>query len=735
MLAAAVLAVVLLIPHVPLLRGEAGPIWDAFDFFAPYHMLTGDLAREGRWLLWNPYVKGGSPDHLEPQTGAFSPLLLLFAVAGGGSRHTFELYWLVVWFAGPAGLLVLARHLGAPVWGGLAAALGVAFSFYTGNAEHTSMLNSLSALPWMLWRLDVALRDRTIRPAAEAGAIWGLAGLAGNPPFLLVNFCFAALWAAGRLLPDALRAPSHLLPDLVRAAASLAIAGAIGVIVMLPTYVGFFVDGPGYTHRTGVLSREVAVDSDALHPRSLVTLASPSLARSDIYEYTDISMRSLYMGCLIPVLALMALTIRGERLALRWWLFALALVFLMISLGRVFPLRGWLYDWFPPTRYFRHPALFRCYFILALALLSLFGARELQPMLQRHAKHGWRRFAILGTCVGAAALAVYMTALRVLPVGPEAAAHAHTWGLWLSLSVIAAIGYGLNAPSRARLAPMALVAVAIVDAVSTGRIASMFMYNQGGFALPGYTVGNWGSVDLLHRADTNLTPMGLERRAQNGGNLTMVMKIPALGGYGPLTGPLLDRTIADPVLSAAALGADRIWFSPTAPRVERSDSCFEAFRARAQALGTPPLVIHDDGRGRASVESTAGLPPIASCGDALAALPPARRLGRADVRVVTYQHERLTLTVRASEPGWLLVTDAWARAWTARVNDVETAVLPGNFVWRAVRVPAGEVTVDFEYRPTGIPWLIALSWGTLAVVGIGSVRAARRPAAPQPAIN
>ena len=50
--------------------------------------------------------------------------------------------------------------------------------------------------------------------------------------------------------------------------------------------------------------------------RSLITLASPSLARADIYEYTDISMRSLYMGIVIPVLALMAVMTPVEPTAI-----------------------------------------------------------------------------------------------------------------------------------------------------------------------------------------------------------------------------------------------------------------------------------------------------------------------------------------------------------------------------------------------------------------------------------
>src|SRR5882757_9353828 len=136
--AAIAVAIVPLIPHLPLLLGRVSPVWDALNGFGPYFMLIGDYARHGEFLLWNPFINAGSPDYIEPQLGAFSPIVVLMSFVSGGSRLGFDLYWLAVWILGPAGVLILARHLGAPAWGGLVAALGFGFSgLYTGQAEHT----------------------------------------------------------------------------------------------------------------------------------------------------------------------------------------------------------------------------------------------------------------------------------------------------------------------------------------------------------------------------------------------------------------------------------------------------------------------------------------------------------------------------------------------------------------------------------------------------------------------
>jgi hypothetical protein len=51
-------------------------------------------------------------------------------------------------------MILLGRHLGAPASGACAIALDFAFSgFWTGHAEHTSTLYTISWLPSIVWRL------------------------------------------------------------------------------------------------------------------------------------------------------------------------------------------------------------------------------------------------------------------------------------------------------------------------------------------------------------------------------------------------------------------------------------------------------------------------------------------------------------------------------------------------------------------------------------------------------
>jgi hypothetical protein len=142
---------VFLINNRELVSGARVQIWDAWSFYTPAFSLVADHARSGRLLLWDPWLAGGTPDFADPQVAAASPIAIMAGAIGGGNSTAFRIYWLFIWVLGPLGLLLLARHLGAPRRGAFLVALGYAFcGFYTAHAEHTTVLYSFSFVPWFM---------------------------------------------------------------------------------------------------------------------------------------------------------------------------------------------------------------------------------------------------------------------------------------------------------------------------------------------------------------------------------------------------------------------------------------------------------------------------------------------------------------------------------------------------------------------------------------------------------
>ena len=133
-------------------------------------MLIADCARHGELLTWTPLVECGCPAGFDPEIGALSPVTVGLAAALGSHEWAFRVYWLTIWSLGGLGALVLARHWNAPPWAAVATAIGYAFSaVFTGQAEYTAYLVVMAAIPWTLWRLEVAIASQRMAPVARRG--------------------------------------------------------------------------------------------------------------------------------------------------------------------------------------------------------------------------------------------------------------------------------------------------------------------------------------------------------------------------------------------------------------------------------------------------------------------------------------------------------------------------------------------------------------------------------------
>jgi uncharacterized membrane protein YfhO len=88
------------------------------------------------------------------------------------------------------------------------------------------------------------------------------------------------------------------------------------------------------------------------------------------------------------------------------------------------------------------------------------------------------------------------------------------------------------------------------------------------------------------------------------------------------------------------------------------------------------------------------------------------------------------VTIRAvlDAPGYLVLADTWYPGWRATVDGEPAELLRANYAFRAVRLEAGEHTVEMVYRPTSVLVGGALSLAATAVIVIGLVLAHKREA-------
>lgn len=695
------LTLLFLLVTTPLWTQSAHPGFDADGFFAPFFMLAARHAREGQFFLWDPWTSAGLPACAHPEIGVFSPLMLGFGVVLGPTYEAFLAYWLFFWWLGGLGMMVLARHLGAPRWGAFIAASGFFLGgFFTGHGQTTSWVHSFAGLPWIIWRLDASLRDGRWWPALEAGAIWGFFGLAGYPPIQLSNLAIAWFWA--------LAASSASWSAKVRA---IVLMTAVGAVVVSPSYVSFALNGHGYSDRTEGISRQQALDDNALDPKALFTFSSPYLAaiprvlgRFDSgWINTDIWSMSLWVGGVCCALAVAGFSLRPlerQRLAL----LIMAVAGLLLAMGRDLPFRGWLFDSVPPSRFFRHASLFANTYHFALPALAALGARDMSSLVVA-GKRG--RLAVAWVLLAAAALGAFEILIAPLEsIGRNGRiAQVHLWTVWFGLAALglAAAGVARGVVSE-RAWVVALVTLACFDVV-LGVVLGYPVFL-------GNARENWQAVHRNRRDSLDLTGnkpricsdafvLGKEDTLDIGPlntNKHALVGQPRLDGYNTLSHSTFTRWLHHAWFRTLATGPDRFWFAANPARAPDTLETRNAFAALASQTKRAPAVIEGEGVVNDDAEPVA---PIAAT-------------------VREYRPTSLILECDAPEPGWLIVTDRWAPGWGARVNGQPKDVARAEFFFRAVPIDAGRNLVEFTYVPLGhLPWLVGLSWGTLLIIAIG----------------
>jgi len=735
--AAAALGALVVAVNLPLLTGAAHPIWDADAAYAPWHMLVSDAARALRLLVWDPWSNGGSPDGFDPQFGARSPLHLLVGLVFGGSLGSFYVLWLTTWWLSGVGTLLLSRWLGFGAVGAGIAALAFSFSgFQLGHAQHTSFVFAYAAMPFVVWRLDVALCTRRLRPTAESAALFGMASLGGYPGVSVVSAMFLGLWALGRVAlarGSAPEATPDALPRVVATpgwlAGAAALWGVVAIVVAAPTTLGLAYEAHGFSDRSEAVSFERAVETNAMLPAALFSAFGPGVANlkradRDAWPGSDVSSMTFYLGAVTLWLAACALALARRR-AFPAWLWAMGLLGLGFALGTTLPLRGWLYDLVPPTRFFRHASIFRAWFELAVAIAAGIGWRELEGA-RRGPVDGARRFVPLALALALAGAATTQLGLvgRVSSPPPELRALlVHGALAWAGVVALAA-AVSLRVRRGAALGAAA-IALAALDLGATAWLQRGLRMDRREAAAE-----SWRAVEAGRRHGFDLVALDTPRVFTSdlfpaNTNKNLPQRIPTLRNYTPLLNRFQRSSVADLNEIGWAIGADRMWFVPrrAAGFVALSDANrelaaarFRSTRRRFIPLHVPddvldPLPPGEDGPRAARDRAT------------LLRMGPASRLPH---RVLVYEPERLVIEVDAPDAGYAVVTDRWARGWTARVDGEPTPLLGAGFVFRAVAVPPGTHEIEMVYAPRSHPALLVASWGTLATVLAWTVAAARR---------
>lgn len=92
--------------------------------------------------------------------------------------------------------------------------------------------------------------------------------------------------------------------------------------------------------------------------------------------------------------------------------------------------------------------------------------------------------------------------------------------------------------------------------------------------------------------------------------------------------------------------------------------------------------------------------------------------GKGQIKIVDYQPNNVKIETKTDSDELLILADQFEDGWKAAVDGKETAISRANFIFRAVKVPAGSHEIVFNYYPKSFDTGLRITLITLLMVAI-----------------
>lgn len=92
--------------------------------------------------------------------------------------------------------------------------------------------------------------------------------------------------------------------------------------------------------------------------------------------------------------------------------------------------------------------------------------------------------------------------------------------------------------------------------------------------------------------------------------------------------------------------------------------------------------------------------------------------GKGQAGVVSYSPNNVKVETKTENPEILVLADQFDEGWKATVDGIETAISRANFIFRAVKVPAGSHEIIFSYYPKSFDIGLKITLASLLLISI-----------------
>jgi len=718
--------------------------------FTPWRSLAWEILKTGQIPLWNSLIGMGAPLIANYQSALFYPpnwLLIPLAAIGDAPLIAWGQTLLVmlhlIW-AG-LGMRLLGKQLGL---NRLAQAVsGIAYSmsgYLVGRAGFLSINAAAAWLPWIIYLITVLDEDRVgvqrRFPFITRNMIYLILGLgmlllAGHAQTAWYSILLATGWAC--LWGWIQRGWAGLGRNLLRVGVAILCGAGLAAIQLIPTAEYLM-----QSQRASAVSYDLAM-TYSFWPWRFLSLLAPDLfgnpAIGDYWGYGNYWEDAVYIG-LAPFLLAAAAVFRYLSIKIKkrscdlqifkhqliGFLVAVILLAFVLALGKNTPIFPFLYRYVPTFDMFQAPTRLTILAVFAIALLAGYGVNILSRPEGRALY--WARLNIAGTF--AILLGVGLVWIFVKDIKPSFIRATALMGLWglvfgflclfapkrdgqerQSLWGYCVVGmvicdltvahFGLNPAAPIDLYDDSKDYSTINDLVDDHRIYmsaddeydlkfsqffkfKTFHIDKEWITIRDIYLPNTSILNHVSSAN-NFDPLVPDRYSKwmdvlNGATYEelkvylSMMDVGVLEKYNPMKRYLVEfETIP---------GASRLQWSEC--MIEATDGD-DALRK-----------IIEGAKNRVSVKKTSVIIEgfLADTSQDICSFAD----HGTNLKISVNKSNLVIIDARTGKDGWLLLADMWYPGWEARIDGVSTPVYRGNYLFRAVHLPAGNHRIVFEYR-------------------------------------
>jgi hypothetical protein len=346
---------------------------DTYNYFYPYWDVRNEAYRAGELPMWTSDIFMGVPLLANPQLGTYYPPNVLTAPfrAPDAIKISIALHAVI---AGLGMMLLYRTTLSASLLPALTASAVFTFGGYIG--AHVEQINQLQGLAWMplLFALyhRMLTRDHPLRDGVLLGMVWALQIFSGHTQTVFVTGVGLGIYGLVTGITQWRTQRTNL--SILRAPIMLGVSALIAVLLAMPQLLPTL-ELTGMSNRGGGFNVQQAT-AFSLAPNLIGRALLPSYDSPLFGEYVA------YLGVVGLGLAVWGVVAMGDRRTNKLSWIVLAVVGLLLALGRFNPLYLVLAE-LPGFNLFRVPARWLALFALAMAMLAGVGVEALTATLDK----------------------------------------------------------------------------------------------------------------------------------------------------------------------------------------------------------------------------------------------------------------------------------------------------------------------------------------------------------------